>query len=212
MSPQRFDELVSDALDLIPPELAAAIDNVVVLVEDRNPDEPDLLGPVPGRRADRTRLVVRGFAARHHHDLPRRAAGHLRDRGRGRRRGGDHRHPRDRPPLRHRRRPAARTRLGVSAERGRARQPRFVRRRCYERAMTATAASVERGSSTATAPSSITRWHRSECTEDGCVTPEVVHAFSIDCDALGALRCPARQPIGSADCNASSTGWTSGSG
>ncbi|MDT7795745.1 MAG: hypothetical protein QOD59_5186, partial [Mycobacterium sp.] len=44
MSPQRFDELVSDALDLIPPELAAAIDNVVVLVEDRDPDEPDLLG------------------------------------------------------------------------------------------------------------------------------------------------------------------------
>jgi predicted Zn-dependent protease with MMP-like domain len=44
MRPQRFDELVSDALDLIPPELAAAIDNVVVLVEDRNPDEPDLLG------------------------------------------------------------------------------------------------------------------------------------------------------------------------
>jgi predicted Zn-dependent protease with MMP-like domain len=44
MSQQRFDELVSDALDLIPPELASAIDNVVVLVEDRNPDEPDLLG------------------------------------------------------------------------------------------------------------------------------------------------------------------------
>ena len=44
MSPQRFEELVSDALDMIPPELAAAIDNVVVLVEDRNPDEPGLLG------------------------------------------------------------------------------------------------------------------------------------------------------------------------
>ncbi|HET7666075.1 MAG TPA: metallopeptidase family protein [Mycobacterium sp.] len=44
MSPQRFDELVSDALDLLPPELASAIDNVVVLVEDRNPEEPDLLG------------------------------------------------------------------------------------------------------------------------------------------------------------------------
>jgi predicted Zn-dependent protease with MMP-like domain len=44
MSPQRFDELVSDALDLIPPELAAALDNVVVLVEDRNSEEPDLLG------------------------------------------------------------------------------------------------------------------------------------------------------------------------
>src|SRR5689334_18245449 len=44
MSPQRFEELVSDALDMIPPELASAIDNVVVLVEARNPDEPDLLG------------------------------------------------------------------------------------------------------------------------------------------------------------------------
>jgi predicted Zn-dependent protease with MMP-like domain len=44
MSPQRFDELVCDALDLIPPELAAAIENVVVLVEARDPDEPDLLG------------------------------------------------------------------------------------------------------------------------------------------------------------------------
>jgi predicted Zn-dependent protease with MMP-like domain/predicted heme/steroid binding protein len=44
MTPQRFDELVSDALDLIPPELAKAIDNVVVLVEDRDPEEPGLLG------------------------------------------------------------------------------------------------------------------------------------------------------------------------
>jgi predicted Zn-dependent protease with MMP-like domain len=44
MSAQRFDELVSDALDLIPPELAAAFDNVVVLVEARDPDEPDILG------------------------------------------------------------------------------------------------------------------------------------------------------------------------
>ena len=48
MSPQRFEELVSDALDLIPPELAAAIDNVVVLVDDRHPDEPDLLGLYEG--------------------------------------------------------------------------------------------------------------------------------------------------------------------
>src|ERR1700687_1920537 len=44
MSPQRFDELVSEALDLIPPQLAAAIDNVVVLVESRDPEEPDLRG------------------------------------------------------------------------------------------------------------------------------------------------------------------------
>ena len=27
--------------------------------------------------------------------------------------------------------------------------------------------------------------YRSECTEEGCVTPEVVHALRIDCDAIG---------------------------
>lgn len=48
MSPQRFDELVSDALDLIPPKLAAAIDNVVILVEPHHPEEPDLLGLYEG--------------------------------------------------------------------------------------------------------------------------------------------------------------------
>jgi len=44
----QFEELVSDALDLIPPELTAAMDNVVVLVEDRNPGDPDLLGLYEG--------------------------------------------------------------------------------------------------------------------------------------------------------------------
>ena len=48
MDPERFEELVSDALDLIPPELAKAIDNVVVLVSDRHPDDPDLLGLYEG--------------------------------------------------------------------------------------------------------------------------------------------------------------------
>ncbi|MGE0215720.1 metallopeptidase family protein [Mycolicibacterium sp.] len=48
MTPQRFDELVGDALDQIPPELASAIDNVVILVADRNADEPDLLGLYEG--------------------------------------------------------------------------------------------------------------------------------------------------------------------
>lgn len=48
MSRRRFDELLADALDLIPPELAAAIDNVVVLVEDRDPDDPELLGLYQG--------------------------------------------------------------------------------------------------------------------------------------------------------------------
>ena len=48
MSHERFDALVSDALDLIPVELAAAIDNVVMLVEGRNPQEPELLGLYQG--------------------------------------------------------------------------------------------------------------------------------------------------------------------
>src|SRR6476469_310035 len=48
MSQQRFEELVGDALDLIPPDLASAIDNVVVLVEGRNENEPDLLGLYQG--------------------------------------------------------------------------------------------------------------------------------------------------------------------
>lgn len=48
MDPRRFDDLVSDALDLIPAELAAAFDNVVILVQGRNPEEPDLLGLYEG--------------------------------------------------------------------------------------------------------------------------------------------------------------------
>ena len=41
MSADRFEELVGDALDLIPRELTAAIDNVVILVADRNPEAND---------------------------------------------------------------------------------------------------------------------------------------------------------------------------
>jgi predicted Zn-dependent protease with MMP-like domain len=48
MRPGRFDELVSDALDLIPPELAAAMDNVVVLVADRHAEDDELLGLYEG--------------------------------------------------------------------------------------------------------------------------------------------------------------------
>ncbi|WP_039794231.1 metallopeptidase family protein [Nocardia araoensis] len=44
MSDDRFEKLVGDALDLIPPELTRAIDNVVVLIEPRNPEDPHLLG------------------------------------------------------------------------------------------------------------------------------------------------------------------------
>jgi len=51
MSQEEFEEAVADALDLIPAELAALIDNVVVLVEDEPPaemGEPNLLGLYEG--------------------------------------------------------------------------------------------------------------------------------------------------------------------
>ena len=45
---ERFEALVADALDEVPPELMELLDNVVVLVEDRNEEEPDLLGLYEG--------------------------------------------------------------------------------------------------------------------------------------------------------------------
>lgn len=46
-SPEDFEALVADALDEIPPELGAAMDNVVVVVEDW-PEDPELLGLYEG--------------------------------------------------------------------------------------------------------------------------------------------------------------------
>jgi len=40
----RFDEHVRRALDSLPPEIAARLENVAVVVEDEHPHEPDLLG------------------------------------------------------------------------------------------------------------------------------------------------------------------------
>jgi predicted Zn-dependent protease with MMP-like domain len=48
MTDAHFEELVADALDQIPPRLADAMDNVVVLVEDRNEAEPEILGLYQG--------------------------------------------------------------------------------------------------------------------------------------------------------------------
>lgn len=48
MTRGRFEELVGDALDLVPEEFQKALNNVVVLVEDRNPEEPSLLGLYEG--------------------------------------------------------------------------------------------------------------------------------------------------------------------
>lgn len=49
-----FDDHVKAALDTLPPNLAAALENVVVQVEDEHPDDPDLFGlyegiPLPER-------------------------------------------------------------------------------------------------------------------------------------------------------------------
>jgi predicted Zn-dependent protease with MMP-like domain len=43
-----FDEHVRAALDELPPHLAAALENLAVVVEDENPDDPDLFGLFQG--------------------------------------------------------------------------------------------------------------------------------------------------------------------
>ncbi len=49
MDRERFEELVGDALDTVPPELTRLIDNCVVLVEDDAPvEDPELLGLYDG--------------------------------------------------------------------------------------------------------------------------------------------------------------------
>jgi len=49
MTRETFEELVSQALDRIPPELTRVMDNVAVFVEDEPPaDDPDLLGLYEG--------------------------------------------------------------------------------------------------------------------------------------------------------------------
>ena len=40
----NFEGHVRRALDSLPPELARRLENVAVVVEDENPDDPDLLG------------------------------------------------------------------------------------------------------------------------------------------------------------------------
>jgi predicted Zn-dependent protease with MMP-like domain len=55
VGPRAFEQLVADALDLLPDELAGAMENVAVFVEDRHADVPDLLGLYEG-----TPLTERG--------------------------------------------------------------------------------------------------------------------------------------------------------
>jgi predicted Zn-dependent protease with MMP-like domain len=41
---RAFEEHVRRALDAVPPRLAAALENVAVVVEEADPDDPDLFG------------------------------------------------------------------------------------------------------------------------------------------------------------------------
>jgi len=43
-----FDDVVRSALDTLPPHLAEALRNVAVVVEDENPEDPDLYGLFDG--------------------------------------------------------------------------------------------------------------------------------------------------------------------
>jgi predicted Zn-dependent protease with MMP-like domain len=43
-----FEEHVRAALDALPPELAAGLENVAVVVADEHPDDPELLGSFEG--------------------------------------------------------------------------------------------------------------------------------------------------------------------
>jgi predicted Zn-dependent protease with MMP-like domain len=44
----RVEQLVAEAIDDLPDELQPVLDNVVVQVHDRHPEEPDLLGLYDG--------------------------------------------------------------------------------------------------------------------------------------------------------------------
>jgi predicted Zn-dependent protease with MMP-like domain len=64
VSRQRFEQLVDDAIDAIPDEIATLVENVVVLVEDEPPaDDPDLLGLYDG-------VALTDRAANHSAELP----------------------------------------------------------------------------------------------------------------------------------------------
>ncbi|MGI8879190.1 MAG: metallopeptidase family protein [Jatrophihabitans sp.] len=44
VSPERFEELIGEALDRIPPELMKELNNVVIRAADQHPENPHLLG------------------------------------------------------------------------------------------------------------------------------------------------------------------------
>ena len=70
----RFDDVVREALDSLPPDIAAGLRNVAVVVEDEDPDDPDLYGvfegvplteggPAPGDLPNRIAIFQRPLEA-----------------------------------------------------------------------------------------------------------------------------------------------------
>jgi predicted Zn-dependent protease with MMP-like domain len=63
----RFEDHVKAALDSLPPELARGLKNVAVVIEEQNPDEPDIYGLfdepeyLPARIAIYRRPLVEDF-------------------------------------------------------------------------------------------------------------------------------------------------------
>jgi predicted Zn-dependent protease with MMP-like domain len=55
MDEQEFTAHVRAALDDVPPELARALRNIAIVVEDENPDDPDLFGWYDGLGPTRDR-------------------------------------------------------------------------------------------------------------------------------------------------------------
>ena len=109
----RFDDVVQEALDSLPADLAAALRNVAIVVEDENREDPDLYGlfdGIPLTEGDQP-----GELPNLDLDLPATARGRLRRRRRAARRDPGHRAPRARPLLRPRRGPSRGARLRVTA-------------------------------------------------------------------------------------------------
>jgi len=48
ITPHAFERLVEDAFESLPAWVKGAMENIVIVIEDRNPEEPDLLGLYEG--------------------------------------------------------------------------------------------------------------------------------------------------------------------
>ncbi len=71
MGADRFDELVSEALEGIPSRLLALVENCAVIIEDDpEPDEPELFGYYDGIPLSERDSQVRSGAPGSDRDLP----------------------------------------------------------------------------------------------------------------------------------------------